>query len=981
MENILDELNDKQIEAVKTTEGPVLILAGAGSGKTKALTHRIAYLMVEKKVNPQNILAVTFTNKASEEMKKRISNLLSSQNSNLSSILPWMGTFHSICSKILRREIQNLEYRRSFVIYDNDESLTAIKHSMEELNIDKKQYNPRVIKNFISGAKNEMMNPKSYAKYSRGHFGEIVVRVYETYQKNLKSANALDFDDLLLLTVKLFEKFPKILENYQDLFLYILIDEYQDTNAVQYQLVKLLAKKRKNICVVGDDFQCLSGKTKVLTSKGQQEIKSLKVKDKIICANGYGFTEEGEVLKISKRNYKGKVWQIKTKNGHEIEASSEHIFFCKWKKIPDKFFVYLMFRKDMGFRIGFTKSIRYAKKGREAVHGLEVRANQERADKMWILKICKDLSEAKYYEAYFASYYGIPTSVFFCKGRTMQIRQEHIDMLFREIDTEERVKKLFENLDLKWDYPHHRPHAVTLEFAEKYQGRQFITLNMFGEDRIYQQKPWHAHRVRITTTDPELREKYEKNGFATRMDKRSWRIETSRKDYSESLILAEKLARVNDLDIIKSARLSESKTSFDFMPVSNLRPGMVLPIFRNGQIVEDEIVEIKSEVADEILYDLDVKDFHNYIAEGIVVHNSIYGFRGANFRNILDFEKDYPEAKIIKMEQNYRSTKNIISAAQSVIERNTLRSEKKLWTENEEGMLASIYEANNEIDEVEFVKQEIEAYKKFNTLNDYVILYRTNAQSRIIEEVLLQNNIPYRLIGALRFYDRKEVKDVLSYLKLMLNPEDKVSLRRIINMPPRGIGEKSQKAIKEVQDTNPKIQKFLQMMEGFRGKSKIMPLTDLIDIILLETGYKDYILDGTEEGEMRWENIEELKSVAREKDNLEDFLEGVALVADIDNYNKDLEAVTLMTLHNAKGLEFPTVFMIGMEEGLFPHANSLSEMSELEEERRLCYVGMTRAKKRLYLTYARSRMIFGATSSNVPSRFISEIPEWLIERI
>ncbi|KKQ73692.1 MAG: ATP-dependent DNA helicase PcrA [Berkelbacteria bacterium GW2011_GWB1_38_5] len=617
---ILKDLNKEQIEAVKTTEGPVLILAGAGSGKTKALTHRIAYLIQEKKIHPQNILAVTFTNKAAGEMKLRIDKLLGairSQKGTHEQIfqLPWMGTFHSVCSKILRKEIQNLGYRRSFVIYNEDESLIAIKHAMDDLNIDKKESNPKTIKNFISGAKNELLTPKKYQPYARGYFGEIVSKVYEQYQKDLKTANALDFDDLIMLTVELFERHLEILSRWQNLFRYILIDEYQDTNFAQYKLVKLLAQKHKNICVVGDDFQ------------------------------------------------------------------------------------------------------------------------------------------------------------------------------------------------------------------------------------------------------------------------------------------------------------------------------------------------------------------------------AIYGFRGANFRNILDFEKDYPKAKVIKMEQNYRSTKSIITAAQKVIEKNVLRSEKELWTQNEDGLPSTVFEARNEIDEVDFVRTEIEALKNFHKLNDFVILYRTNAQSRILEEIFMQNNIPYRLIGALRFYERKEIKDILSYLKLILNAEDRVSLKRIINVPPRGIGIKSQNANLKSQNENPKIIKFQEMMNHLRSEAKNKKIAELIDEITNVTDYKNFILDGTEEGEMRWENVEELKSVAAKAENLEDFLEQVALVADIDNYDQNTEAVTLMTLHNAKGLEFPIVFMVGMEEGLFPHVNSMFEPANLEEERRLCYVGMTRAEKRLYLTYAVSRMLFGAVQSNAPSRFIAEIPEELVERL
>ncbi len=614
MSTIFNGLNSEQIEAVKTTEGPVLILAGAGSGKTKALTHRVAYLIREKKVSPYNILVVTFTNKAAEEMIGRIKKLLGEKSPVLhpSFQLSWAGTFHSICCKILRKEIDALDFRRSFVIYDKEDSLSAIKHSMDTLDIDKKQYNPKAVQNFISGAKNELITPTEYKKYAQGYFGEIVQKVYEQYQKDLKMANALDFDDLIMKTVKIFKKFPEALKRWQTLFKYILVDEYQDTNHAQYVFIKLLAVRHQNLFVIGDDFQ------------------------------------------------------------------------------------------------------------------------------------------------------------------------------------------------------------------------------------------------------------------------------------------------------------------------------------------------------------------------------AIYSFRGANFRNILDFEKDYPKAKVIKMEQNYRSTKAIISAAQKVIEKNILRSEKNLWTENEQGLPATLCQAGNEVEEVEFILDEISALSHLGDLNQFVILYRTNAQSRIFEEGLMQQNIPYRLIGALRFYERKEIKDVLAYLKLVLNPNDKVSLKRIINTPPRGIGDKT---YQKLDINHPKVQKFLQMMESFCQSAKKIKTPELIDLIVSISGYKDFLLDGTEEGEARFENVEELKSVASRSENLESFLENVALVSDIDNYDKNTEAVTLMTLHNAKGLEFPIVFMAGMEEGLFPHSRSMMEPAEMEEERRLCYVGMTRAQKRLYLTYASTRMIYGGLQANQPSRFLSDIPEELVERI
>ena len=989
--DILDNLNPEQVDAVTTTSGPVLILAGAGSGKTKALTHRIAYLICEKNVSPENILAVTFTNKASQEMISRVNKLLlnskfmasrgisTSGNIIHNSALPWMGTFHSICVKILRQEIGLLGYTRGFSIYDSEESLSAVKHAMDALNIDKKQYNPRSIRNFISGAKNEMISASAYTKYGRGYFGEVVQKVYDRYEKDLKAANALDFDDLLVKTVEILEKDSGVLARYQDTFQYILIDEYQDTNHVQYRMAKLLAAKHQNICVVGDDFQCLDPKTKISMKSGQEKnIKDIEVGDEVLSANGYGTYTSARVERVSKRKHNGKIWQINTESGDRLIVSQDHMLFARLEPQENQFFVYLMYRKDKGYRIGLTRGIRFTKKANFKMNGLQVRAMQEKADRMWILQICDDESEARYFESYYAFKYGIPTLVFFSQGRNMKLNQKHIDQLYETIKTEDRVKELFKDMNLAWDYPHHRPQAVTLELAPIYQGRQVVTLNMFGEDRIGVERPWHAHRVRITTTDPKLREKFEQAGFITRSDKRSWRVETSRKNYAEALALAEKLAEVNNLDIVKTARLSGEKQNFNFMPASNLRAGMVIPILKNGKIVGDKIKSIQIDDYCGELYDLDIRDLHNYIAGGLVVHNSIYGFRGANFKNILDFEKDYPSAKVIKLEQNYRSTQNILAAAQNVIEKNTLRSKKTLWTKNEEGTLTTIYQAKNEIEEIEFVQMEIESLRRAHNLNDFVVLYRTNAQSRVLEEIFLQHKLPYRLIGALRFYERREVKDILAYLKLILNSKDRVSLKRIINVPTRGIGAKSQK---EMDMENPKIKKFFAMMAGFESEAKLLKIDQLIDTIARETGYKNYILDGTEEGESRWENIEELKSVATKSETLEQFLESVALASDLDKLDRSAEAVTFMTLHNAKGLEFPIVFIVGMEEGLFPHANSLLDPMELEEERRLCYVGMTRAMERLYLTYAESRLLYGGQQYNIPSRFLSEVPEELVDRI
>lgn len=604
----LKGLNEKQKEAVLATEGPVLVLAGPGSGKTKALTHRIAYLLKEKGISPFNILAITFTNKAAETMGERVGLKL-----------PWLGTFHAVCAKILRQEIRVLDYKSSFTIYDEDDSLRTVKRAMENLKISPNSYNPYAIRAFISGAKNELLTPKEYEKFVEGHFQEVVNQVYPEYQKMLKDSNALDFDDLLMITAKIFEKHPEVLKKYQRLFKYILIDEYQDTNQAQYVFAKLLANRHQNIFVIGDDWQ------------------------------------------------------------------------------------------------------------------------------------------------------------------------------------------------------------------------------------------------------------------------------------------------------------------------------------------------------------------------------AIYGFRGANFRNILNFEKDYPRAKIIRLEENYRSTPIILEAAQRVIEKNLERTEKKLFTRKKGGDLVTLAEVLNQAGEGEFVHLEIESLRRQGKrLSDIVILYRTHAQSRAIEEYFLNVGLPYRIVGGVRFYERKEIKDILAYLRLILNLADSPSLSRIINFPPRGIGEKTlglvlKSGLNVVAKTNPRVNEFRKLVERLRASAEGESPAQLIEEVAEVSGIKRYYSQEGEEGEIRLENIEELKSVALNHDSLPSFLEAVALMTDQDSYDEKAESVTLMTLHTVKGLEFPVVFIVGVEEGLLPHERSLFSPQDLEEERRLFYVGITRAKEKLFLTSAKSRLIYGNIKTCLPSSFLKEIPEELID--
>ncbi|OCB92739.1 DNA helicase PcrA [Bacillus amyloliquefaciens] len=643
---LLSGLNPVQQEAVKTTDGPLLLMAGAGSGKTRVLTHRIAYLMAEKHVAPWNILAITFTNKAAREMKERVESILGPGADEI-----WISTFHSMCVRILRRDIDRIGINRNFSILDTADQLSVIKGILKERNIDPKKFDPRSILGSISSAKNELIEPEEFAKTAGGYYDQVTSDVYADYQKKLLKNQSLDFDDLIMTTIKLFERVPEVLEFYQRKFQYIHVDEYQDTNRAQYLLVKQLAARLENICVVGDSDQ------------------------------------------------------------------------------------------------------------------------------------------------------------------------------------------------------------------------------------------------------------------------------------------------------------------------------------------------------------------------------SIYRWRGADIANILSFEKDYPSANVILLEQNYRSTKRILQAANEVIKNNSNRKPKNLWTENDEGVKLSYYSGDNEFGEGQFVAGKIYELNSSGRrkLSDIAILYRTNAQSRVIEETLLKAGLNYNIVGGTKFYDRKEIKDILAYLRLVSNPDDDISFTRIVNVPKRGVGATSLEkiasyaamngmslfqAIKQVDFIGVSakaanaLDGFGAMIENLTNMQDYLSITELTEEILDKTEYREMLkAEKSIEAQSRLENIDEFLSVTKnfeqksEDKSLVAFLTDLALIADIDQLDQKEEesggkdAVTLMTLHAAKGLEFPVVFLMGMEEGVFPHSRSLMEEAEMEEERRLAYVGITRAEEELYLTNAKMRTLFGRTNMNPESRFIREIPGDLLENL
>ncbi len=772
-----------------------------------------------------------------------------------------------------------------------------------------------------------------------------------------------------------------------------MIDEYQDTNAAQYKLIKLLTNQQKNVAVVGDDWQCLPEGTLIETPDKQIKVENIKAGQLVRSAAGYGRTNYFKVTKTKKFKHHGELVEIVTASGKKLKCTPNHLLFSRWDK-TDSYLVYLMYAKDKGYRIGLTKGTRFD--GKKYDIGLRVRANQERADKMWILKVCKDRQEAIYYEALFSYKYGIPMLVFHAySNRAMQLGQNYIDAVYDQIDTGERVKSLMVDLGIAPEYPHFIPQAATRN------GRKKVNLNivLFGDKRITANSPWSASRLSINTSDRQDLVFFERLDYAVRDGRaNTLRTEVHNLDYGNIEQLAETVKLNNqDLQVNKYAYLTDNK--FMFTPAAHLHPDMIIPVHENGQVVEDRIVSVNKKIYQDYVYDLDIEKVHNYIAGDFVVHNSIYSWRGADFRNILNFEKDYPDCTIIKLEQNYRSTASILEAAHKVISKNQHRSTKKLWTDLGEGAPVQLLQVQSERAESEAIVRRVKTAVDLGArqYKDFAVLYRTNAQSRAIEETFVRYGLPYRIVGGVRFYDRKEIKDIMAYLRLIYQPEDKVSFERIVNVPTRGIGTKSVQTfldwqsnsritlreallkVAEADGLTPRAKKALaELGESLDAMRQVMadaPLPALLDSLIRRLDYLNFLDDGSPQGQSRQENVKELISVAEEYRDLDlgGFLEEVSLVSDLDSADFGSDSVTLMTLHAAKGLEFPVVFMIGMEETIFPHSRALYDQAEMEEERRLCYVGMTRAKQELFLISASSRMLYGGQQYNPPSRFLADI--------
>jgi DNA helicase-2/ATP-dependent DNA helicase PcrA len=1003
-ETYLADLNPAQREAVLQTEGPLLVVAGAGSGKTRVLTHRVAHLIAACGVEHQEILAITFTNKAAGEMRTRLEDLLGPVAGKI-----WILTFHAACGRILRREAQRLGYRSNFTIYDQADQVRLVKACLEELERDPKRFVPRGIHAQISNAKNNLISPGEYQNRVASFYDQTVADTYDLYQRRLFASNAVDFDDLLMLTVDVLERFPEALERWQKAFRYVLVDEYQDTNHAQYRLLQLLAAKHRNVCAVGDPDQCVVAGTLVTMADGTKKpIERIRTGEEVLSCYGSGDFRPARVTAIHRSTKRAGI-AITTASGRRIVSTPEHIHFAGFKsgRTPQLFMTYLMWKAGSGFRIGTSTT--YSNGQRRPLPGPAMRLNGEHADAAWVVSVHENEAEARAEETLLSLRYQLPTVPFVARphrrtrtGHSLVADQGLLDRIFSALDTETGGRRLLDDGGLSFEHPHFS--TATTTNGRRIRRRMSVCL--CGDRRGG--KP--SHRISLFGYDEEGREALQRLGLSLRpayKGSNGWRFETAHTEFAR---LGEIVASIQDalpVSVRYVARLAgqdgaigKERNSLPFMPASAVRPGMVM-VNENGEF---ELVQSVERVALDLpVYDLDVESTHNYIADGLVTHNSIYAFRGADIRNILEFERDFPDTRVIALEQNYRSTNTILRSANSVIRHNRERKEKNLFSDLGEGLPVRALEVEDEHAEARFIAAEVASLiEEGFSGSEIAVFYRTNAQSRVIEDVLVRQEIPYQVIGGPRFYERAEVKDVIAYLQVIDNPYDAVSLQRIANRPRRGIGDASLARLQTYADAHGRslweatefaeeagiaaaplraVQSFRTVIQSLQAGALELEVPELVQRVLDQTGYVAALeAERTIEAQGRIENLQELVGVAQEyqasspEPSLSHFLQEISLFSDQDALTDQESRVTLMTLHNAKGLEFRAVFMVGMEEGIFPHSRSLEEQ-QLEEERRLCYVGMTRAQERLTLTHAAGRSLYGSRNYNLPSRFLDELPQ------
>lgn len=853
----LKKLNEKQLEAVNLGDTSSLILSVAGSGKTSVLTSRIAYLIHQKNVDPQNILAVTFTNKAAKEMLSRL-NKFDINTNNM-----WVGTFHGLCNRILRLHATELSLKKNFYIMDTQEQASFIKRMLRNNGYDPKVENWDRLQHFINDKKEAGIRSKQLTNRTQ----ECLF--YEMYENACNQDSAVDFAELLLRCYELICNNEKALEFYANKFKYILVDEFQDTNQLQYKWLKKIASVHKCVFAVGDDDQCLPKGTLISTPDGKKNIEDILVGDTILSKIGID-TVQKTVSDKFERAYNGNITEITLDNNTVIQSTPEHVWFTS-RKLDDN--------ANINFNdTNIILTLCAKKENQQAIHSLELITHVEK-DKNTLQNCGFHFKHDSFLNLFILDINSIHYSELVEKAELIQSNLPHVNLIFKA----SICKKL----------------------------------------------------------------------------------------------------------------LSQTKAH-------NILPGDIL-VDDSGN--ERIVTSIQNKIVNTTVYDLNIDNTHNYIANGILTHNSIYSFRGADHENMNSFKKDFYPVEIIKLEKNYRSYGNILKVANSVIVKNTKRQLKQLHSTKEDGEKVFLYKAFNDQVEAGFIAERIKKIRRQQVpYKEIAILYRTNAQSRNLEKALTSHGIPFVIYGGFRFFDRQEVKHAMAYLRLMHNPHDNLAFSRVVNFPARGIGETSIKKLERLATEQKislweasntftgkaaeKIQNFKQIITDLSNYTQIS-LSKQVELVLDKSTLEKTYHKDEKDGQERLDNLYELISAAEiftaenKNGTIDDFLAFSVLETDSGAKKRDdsIDSVKLMTVHSSKGLEFHTVFINGVEEQFFPHVNSLNDPTLIEEERRLMYVAITRAKENLYLTLAEERMIHGQTHHMYASRFLNDIPKDLLDDV
>jgi DNA helicase-2/ATP-dependent DNA helicase PcrA len=997
--HLLDGLNDAQRQAVASPAAPALVLAGAGSGKTRVLVHRVAWLIEVEGASPNSILAVTFTNKAAAEMRSRIETLLGIPGGAM-----WLGTFHGLAHRLLRIHWREAGLPQSFQILDSEDQARILRKVLKALDLDETRWIPREILWFINAQKDEGHRPK-HIKDDGDPTRRQLIKIYQSYEEACQRAGVVDFAELLLRAFELWRDNPALLQHYRTRFKHVLVDEFQDTNAIQYKWLMLLAGPEGMPFVVGDDDQCLAAGTQVTMGDGaKRAIESVVPGDFVLSNYGGGDLRPARVTERFVTRRQGRLVCLHLRSGAVLRSTPEHVHFAGYVlgETPQTYFLYLMHKEDVGFRLGTSQV--YTEGRATRMVGFEQRALQEHADALWVIRTHASENEARIDEVLTSLRFGLPTCPFVArkgKARNGVVHDAaHSKRIFGSLDTLVAAERLLEEAGLDIDRPHHQPQG-------RNSRRRNIVITLCGD-----RGSTPMHRISVAGVSPRDRALLEGMGLSVRAAKphvASRRFETVRTDFGELMSIARAIRERLDGRYVLQGHMLER--SLPFITAAGIRAGMVM-VVDPGRF--DVVERIEHEAYDAEVYDINVERTHNFIAGGVVTHNSIYRWRGARVENLNQFRRDYPKAVLYKLEQNYRSTATILKAANALIANNAGRLGKTLWTSGADGERIKLYAAFNERDEADFVVNRIRDWVgRGGARRDIAVLYRSNAQSRLFEEAFLNARMPYRVYGGLRFFERAEIKDALAYLRLSASRADDTSFERVVNLPVRGIGAKTMDQVRDTaranatslwnaaiactQDSLPQraaqaLQSFMQLIERLSREIEGLELHEQVDHVIQMSGLIEHFKkEKGDRGEGRVENLQELVSAARgfspeseaeaELSPLESFLAHAVLESGEGQADAHADCVQMMTLHSAKGLEFPVVFLAGMEDGLFPHQRSAADLASLEEERRLAYVGATRAMRQLYLTYAEQRRLYGVDTYGQPSRFIGEVPPELIEEI